>query len=154
MNGKLANCLFFVLAEIIFSVSAFNAHCSFKISQNLHRWLFHRQGVMSCNRWERRTCRTMMRVTPENDIRNLPFDWANQWYPLCPLRDLDSRIPNPIRVLDMDLVVWYHAETSKWQVFQDRCPHRLAPLSEGRIDQNGNLQVSFFACHSEGCLFV
>ncbi|GBG89787.1 hypothetical protein CBR_g49638 [Chara braunii] len=30
-----------------------------------------------------------------------------------------------------------------WRAFLDRCPHRLAPLSEGRIDEQGRLQCSY-----------
>ncbi|KAJ6961126.1 hypothetical protein NC652_000120 [Populus alba x Populus x berolinensis] len=32
---------------------------------------------------------------------------------------------------------------SEWKVFDDTCPHRLAPLSEGRIDQWGRLQCVY-----------
>ena len=28
-------------------------------------------------------------------------------------------------------------------MFEDRCPHRLAPLSEGRIDSSGTLMCSY-----------
>ncbi|GBG83872.1 hypothetical protein CBR_g37742 [Chara braunii] len=30
-----------------------------------------------------------------------------------------------------------------WRAFLDQCPHRLAPLSEGRIDEEGRLQCSY-----------
>ncbi|MFS8008082.1 putative pheophorbide a oxygenase [Helianthus anomalus] len=33
---------------------------------------------------------------------------------------------------------------NEWKVFDDRCPHRLAPLSEGRVDQWGRLQLYSF----------
>jgi len=32
----------------------------------------------------------------------------------------------------------------EWNVFEDACPHRLAALSEGRIDENtGNLMCTY-----------
>ena len=84
---------------------------------------------------------TVASASFENSLREGQFDWESQWYPLSPLRDLDKKVPNQVKLLSMDLVVWYHYSTATWQIFQDRCPHRLAPLSEGRIDMNGNLQV-------------
>ncbi|MFS8008084.1 putative pheophorbide a oxygenase [Helianthus anomalus] len=40
-------------------------------------------------------------------------------------------------------VVWWDKNENEWKVFDDRCPHRLAPLSEGRIDQWGRLQCVY-----------
>eukprot|EP00887_Chlorella_sp_A99_P002979 scaffold24.g2979.t1 len=40
------------------------------------------------------------------------------------------------------MVVWFHAPSKLWRVLEDRCPHRLAPLSEGRIE-GGCLQCSY-----------
>jgi phenylpropionate dioxygenase-like ring-hydroxylating dioxygenase large terminal subunit len=70
------------------------------------------------------------------------FEWIDQWYPIAPIQDLDMRAPNHAQLLGMDLVVWFHSPSKTWQIFRDPCPHRLAPLSEGRIDANGNLQAS------------
>ena len=36
--------------------------------------------------------------------------------------------PNAIALLGKDLVVWKDT-AGKWHCFEDRCPHRLAPLS-------------------------
>nr|CAD1840416.1 unnamed protein product [Ananas comosus var. bracteatus] len=62
------------------------------------------------------------------------FDWYAQWYPVAPLCDLDKRAPHAKTVMGLDVVVWWDRAEGRWQVFDDRCPHRLAPLSEGRID--------------------
>jgi len=32
---------------------------------------------------------------------------------------------------------------TQWRCFLDQCPHRLVPLSEGRIDEGGRLQCSY-----------
>ncbi|XP_020578418.1 protochlorophyllide-dependent translocon component 52, chloroplastic-like isoform X2 [Phalaenopsis equestris] len=71
------------------------------------------------------------------------FDWYAHWYPVAPVRDLDKRAPRAVRVLGIDLVVWWDREGDQWRVFDDRCPHRLAPLSEGRIDSWGRLQCVY-----------
>ncbi|KAH0459527.1 hypothetical protein IEQ34_012341 [Dendrobium chrysotoxum] len=71
------------------------------------------------------------------------FDWYSHWYPLAPVCDLDKRAPRAMRVLGLDLVVWWDRVEGQWRVFDDRCPHRLAPLSEGRIDRWGRLQCVY-----------
>ncbi|KAF8403964.1 hypothetical protein HHK36_012072 [Tetracentron sinense] len=71
------------------------------------------------------------------------FDWFSQWYPVAPVCDLDKRVPYGKKVMGLDIVVWWDRNESKWQVFNDTCPHRLAPLSEGRIDQWGRLQCVY-----------
>ncbi|PNX86345.1 protochlorophyllide-dependent translocon component chloroplastic-like, partial [Trifolium pratense] len=65
------------------------------------------------------------------------FDWYSQWYALMPLCDLDKRAPHAKKVMGIDVVIWWDRNEGEWKVFDDACPHRLAPLSEGRIDQWG-----------------
>ena len=72
------------------------------------------------------------------------FNFFQHWYPLSPIEDLDPKRPTPVTLLGMRLVVWKPASSETYQVFFDQCPHRLAPLSEGRIDENtGNLMCSY-----------
>ncbi|CAO2836829.1 unnamed protein product [Amaranthus hypochondriacus] len=71
------------------------------------------------------------------------FSWYDQWCPVMPVCDLDNRKPHAKRVLGLDVVVWWDRIESQWKVFNDQCPHRLAPLSEGRIDQWGRLQCVY-----------
>ncbi|KAJ0852876.1 putative pheophorbide a oxygenase [Helianthus annuus] len=71
------------------------------------------------------------------------FDWFSHWYPLMPVCDLDKRAPCGKKVMGLDVVVWWDKNENEWKVFDDRCPHRLAPLSEGRIDQWGRLQCVY-----------
>ncbi|KAF9595254.1 hypothetical protein IFM89_038257, partial [Coptis chinensis] len=52
---------------------------------------------------------------------------------------------------------WWDRNEEKWQVFDDKCPHRLAPLSEGRIDQWGRLQCVYHGWCFNGsgdCKFI
>ena len=56
------------------------------------------------------------------------FDWKRQWYPLAFIEDLDPGRPHAMELLGRRLVVWRDAQ-QQWRAFEDRCPHRLAPLS-------------------------
>lgn len=70
------------------------------------------------------------------------------WYAVAVLEHLDPAKPTPAQLLGMDLVLW-RDKTGTWRAFQDCCPHRLAPLSEGRIDdKSGNLYCNY---HGELC---
>jgi phenylpropionate dioxygenase-like ring-hydroxylating dioxygenase large terminal subunit len=56
------------------------------------------------------------------------------WIPIGSAAALASLSPTCIKVMNMDLAVWYSEETKQWSVLSDACPHRLAPLSQGRIN--------------------
>jgi hypothetical protein len=70
----------------------------------------------------------------------LSFDWAAHWYPIAALDSLDPTVPFPLTILGERIVVWRDGEGA-WKALRDACPHRLAPLSEGRIAEDGTLQV-------------
>ncbi|NET06040.1 MAG: Rieske 2Fe-2S domain-containing protein [Merismopedia sp. SIO2A8] len=72
------------------------------------------------------------------------FNFFQHWYPLSPLEDLDPKRPTPVTLLGLRLVIWKPSSSDSYRVFLDQCPHRLAPLSEGRVDENtGNLMCSY-----------
>ena len=71
------------------------------------------------------------------------FNFFQHWYPLLPIEDIDPQKPTTATLLGIPLVIWQSTSSSTYQVFLDRCPHRLAPLSEGRIDESGNLMCSY-----------
>ncbi|MCC5659220.1 Rieske 2Fe-2S domain-containing protein [Nostoc sp. XA010] len=72
------------------------------------------------------------------------FNFFQHWYPLSPIEDLDPKKPTPVTLLGLRLVIWKPKSSETFQVFLDQCPHRLAPLSEGRIDdETGNLMCSY-----------
>jgi phenylpropionate dioxygenase-like ring-hydroxylating dioxygenase large terminal subunit len=66
------------------------------------------------------------------------------------LQDMDKSVPHPLLILGQPVVLWYDRRESKWRCFLDQCPHRLAPLSEGRIDEEGRLQCSYHGWSFEG----
>ncbi|MBV8886649.1 MAG: Rieske 2Fe-2S domain-containing protein [Chroococcidiopsidaceae cyanobacterium CP_BM_RX_35] len=72
------------------------------------------------------------------------FNFFQQWYPVSPVEDLDPKRPTPITLLGLQLVIWQSPTTARYCVFLDQCPHRLAPLSEGRVDEKtGHLMCSY-----------
>lgn len=64
----------------------------------------------------------------------------NQWHPVALSSDVQEG-PVGVRLLDEDLVLWRNAEGLA-QAFVDRCPHRGARLSLGRVNA-GNLECPY-----------
>jgi phenylpropionate dioxygenase-like ring-hydroxylating dioxygenase large terminal subunit len=77
------------------------------------------------------------------------YSWTKQWYPVAVVDVLDETKPHPTTLLGVDLVVWTDG-TGKWNVFEDKCPHRLAPLSEGRVESDGTLLCAYHAWRFDG----
>lgn len=69
--------------------------------------------------------------------------WQDQWYPVAFLRDLNPQKPSRFILLAEPLVLWFDRQEGLWKAFSDRCPHRLASLSEGRINANGELECPY-----------
>ena len=78
--------------------------------------------------------------------------WTEQWWPIAYLQDLDSSQPNRFTLMERDLVIWWDtkAEQRSWRVFPDVCPHRLVPLSEGRINDEGLLECPYHGWSFDG----
>ncbi|PSC73513.1 Rieske (2Fe-2S) domain [Micractinium conductrix] len=78
------------------------------------------------------------------------FDWFQQWYPLMPLRMLEERSgPRALKLLGQDLVLWRDEASGQWCAAVDRCPHRLARMSDGRMI-NGKLTCSYHGWQFDG----
>ena len=67
--------------------------------------------------------------------------WRNAWYAVSFVADLDVKEPIPFTLLGEPIVLW-HGD-GEWHAFVDRCPHRLAPLSEGRINEDNLLECAY-----------
>ncbi|MEM8807921.1 MAG: Rieske 2Fe-2S domain-containing protein [Cyanobacteria bacterium P01_G01_bin.38] len=77
------------------------------------------------------------------------FQWAKQWYPVAVIEFLDPSRPHAIQLLGKDLVLWRDGSQT-WRCFEDACPHRLAPLSEGRVETDGTLLCAYHAWRFDG----
>ncbi|MDM7952702.1 MAG: Rieske 2Fe-2S domain-containing protein [Cyanobium sp. CZS 25K] len=69
--------------------------------------------------------------------------WHQHWYPVAYLRDLDRTRPTAFTLLEQDLVLWWDGTGQSWRAFADVCPHRLVPLSQGRLNGAGELECPY-----------
>jgi pheophorbide a oxygenase len=71
-------------------------------------------------------------------------DFPRTWVPLGSTRELDPDRPNRVEFLGQSYVAFFSNSTQQWVVMDNTCPHRLAPLSEGRVEpETGRLQCSY-----------
>ena len=59
------------------------------------------------------------------------------WIPIASANSLSGLGPQQVKVMGLDLVVW-EGSNGTWSIMNDACPHRLAPLSQGRVDPETN----------------
>jgi phenylpropionate dioxygenase-like ring-hydroxylating dioxygenase large terminal subunit len=67
----------------------------------------------------------------EEAVKSDVEEGIGAWIPIASAHALKGLGPQRIRVMGIDLVVW---EGETLSVMRDACPHRLAPLSQGRVD--------------------
>ncbi|KAK8475095.1 hypothetical protein V6N13_145053 [Hibiscus sabdariffa] len=66
----------------------------------------------------------------EEDRIVADYNWTEEWYPLYLTKDVPDDAPLGLTVFDQQLVL-YKDGNGLLHCYQDRCPHRLAKLSEG-----------------------
>jgi pheophorbide a oxygenase len=71
---------------------------------------------------------------PKRVIRPL----TQNWWPVSLVSALEKSKPNPVELLGKKLVLWFDNKAGDngeggWSCLDDRCAHRFAPLSEGRV---------------------
>eukprot|EP00929_Paragymnodinium_shiwhaense_P014230 TRINITY_DN12211_c0_g2_i2.p1 TRINITY_DN12211_c0_g2~~TRINITY_DN12211_c0_g2_i2.p1 ORF type:complete len:906 (-),score=170.12 TRINITY_DN12211_c0_g2_i2:209-2890(-) len=78
------------------------------------------------------------------------YDWFSQWYPVDFVETIDPIKPHKAQLLGMDLVVWNDGpvvngekQVGEWRVFEDTCPHRQGPLSEGVVTDDGDILCAY-----------
>ncbi|KAM1133486.1 hypothetical protein ACFX19_043441 [Malus domestica] len=76
------------------------------------------------------------------------YDWTEEWYPLYLTQDIPNDAPLGLTVFDRQLVL-YRDGNGELQCYQDRCPHRLAKLSEGQLI-DGRLECLYHGWQFEG----
>ena len=77
--------------------------------------------------------RTTTDLEAETSIRypEEAYNWFKHWWPVQFVCNLDDDRPNRIQLLGEYFVAW-KSKNEEWVVMKDMCPHRLAPLSEGK----------------------
>ncbi|WP_313298597.1 aromatic ring-hydroxylating dioxygenase subunit alpha [Diaphorobacter sp.] len=63
------------------------------------------------------------------------------WHPVAQAQDVSGTSPHSARLLDQAIVLWRNPQGAV-QAFVDRCPHRGARLSLGRVE-NGHLECPY-----------
>lgn len=77
------------------------------------------------------------------------FDYDSHWYPVIWVHELRLREPTKVTVFDVDYVV---AKLSDTEVvaLKDKCPHKAAALSQGRVTSSGNFQCAYHGWSFDG----
>ena len=76
-------------------------------------------------------------------VKPFQFSWSEQWYPMAFAKVTDTAVPHRLELLGESLVLWWDHQQEAWATMRDACPHRLAPLSEGRIDEAGQIECPY-----------
>ena len=61
-----------------------------------------------------------------------PAEALGMWAPVASIAALSGLGPQKVELFGRPYAVWEHE--GAWSVLLDQCPHRLAPLSQGRVD--------------------
>lgn len=78
-------------------------------------------------------------LAPANDAWQ--GTWTKAWYAVAPAASIDGSRPTAFTLLGKSLVLWRDGD-GRWACVEDRCPHRAAPLSEGKVWEDGTLMCS------------
>lgn len=96
---------------------------------------------------------TSMKATvpkSEASVEWTDFSWRQHWYPLAFSKVTDKSVPHRCELFGEPIVLWWDFTQSAWRAVVDACPHRLAPLSEGRIDEAGMIECPYHGWAFEG----
>ena len=73
---------------------------------------------------------------------SLDEEGIGAWIPMASISSMKGLGPQRVTLMNIDFVVWHTEEgkgsETKWTVQTDACAHRLAPLSQGRVDPETN----------------
>ncbi|KAI4978849.1 hypothetical protein ZWY2020_015602 [Hordeum vulgare] len=76
------------------------------------------------------------------------YDWREEWYPLYLSKEVPDDAALPLTVFDRQLVL-YRDAGGVLRCHEDRCPHRLAKLSEGQL-VDGKLECLYHGWQFDG----
>nr|GMD21755.1 protein TIC 55, chloroplastic [Ipomoea batatas] len=76
------------------------------------------------------------------------YNWAEEWYPLYLAKNVPDDAPLGLTVFDKQVVL-YRDGSGVLRCFEDRCPHRLAKLSEGQLF-DGKLECLYHGWQFDG----
>jgi len=92
---------------------------------------------------------TTTTTTTTTTNNTAPVSWASSWFPLAFVESTDQKRPTKHYLLGAPIVVWLFG--NEWYAMLDKCPHRLAPLSEGRIvPSTGDIECPYHGFTFDG----
>lgn len=74
---------------------------------------------------------------------------TSQWWPLCFSESVSSKRPTAVFWGEQELAI-YRDSQQQIRAVEDRCPHRRAPLSLGRITPTGHIQCGYHGWTFDG----
>ncbi|KAK3040025.1 hypothetical protein RJ639_028356 [Escallonia herrerae] len=91
-------------------------------------------------------------VSPSGDARGervvVDYDWTEEWDTLYLIHNIPDDAPLGLTVFDKQVVL-YRDGGGELRCYEDRCPHRLAKLSEGQLI-DGRLECLYHGWQFEG----
>lgn len=90
----------------------------------------------------RRRAAASSEATPPQAADSLRL-WVEAWYPLAFEEFTDKSRPHTLDVLAAPVVFWWDSVGGAWRCGLDRCTHRLAKLSEGKVDVEGHIECPY-----------
>ncbi|XP_019085646.1 PREDICTED: protein TIC 55, chloroplastic-like [Camelina sativa] len=89
-------------------------------------------------------------INPEEEkrVEVADYDWTEEWYPLHLTRNVPEDAPLGLTVFDSQIVLYKDGDGTLC-CYEDRCPHRLAKLSEGQLI-DGRLECLYHGWQFEG----
>jgi phenylpropionate dioxygenase-like ring-hydroxylating dioxygenase large terminal subunit len=89
-------------------------------------------------------------LNPEEEkrVEVADYDWTEEWYPLYLTKNVPEDAPLGLTVYDRQIVLYKDGEGTL-RCYEDRCPHRLAKLSEGQLI-DGRLECLYHGWQFEG----
>ncbi|KIZ07245.1 pheophorbide a oxygenase [Monoraphidium neglectum] len=92
-------------------------------------------------------------AAPKSERQRPSYDYFAEWWPVAFTADLDKEQLHRFMLLGQPLVIWWDAAGAgggAWRAFLDVCPHRLVPLSEGRVNSAGRLECPYHGWEFSG----
>ncbi|KAH7290672.1 hypothetical protein KP509_30G058900 [Ceratopteris richardii] len=88
------------------------------------------------------------RVISVDAFEKAEYNWEEEWYPLYLANELPRDAPLGLSIFHKQVVLYYDG-AGDLRCYEDRCPHRLAKLSEGQL-MDGRLECLYHGWQFEG----
>lgn len=76
---------------------------------------------------------SILTASPFPEQSASPFSWIDKWYAIAMTDNIDAGEIHPFALFDRSYIIYLDAVTNVYVVTENACPHRAAPLSEGRL---------------------